>query len=305
MNIEQLRYLVEINKCKSITQASENLHISHQALSASIKALERELNVALLTKNSLGSKLTTDGLELLEISSEFIGALNDFISKRQDTKTEISFCVAADYITINNFLATKIATIPTTSIILKPIFLECTEIPAIFSAIATNNADLGFCARFNTSSTENDSIFDFAYNYPSLEYRYVTRLNIYCEVSPIHPLAYLNEIPLNKLHKYALVFYLPRIPLMIKDELAEVSINKSAPFTKFFEQFNFSLETNFAFYLQTLQNDNAIGITVSGNPNKQQNFLQIPLRPEYYFEIFSIKQKKRELPPILNALYKI
>ena len=48
MRIEQLKYLIEIGHSSSINEAGERLHVSHQAISAAIKALEDVDVVAML-----------------------------------------------------------------------------------------------------------------------------------------------------------------------------------------------------------------------------------------------------------------
>ena len=47
MRIEQLKYLIEIDRSGSINEAAKRLHISHQGISIAIKALEDELGVLL------------------------------------------------------------------------------------------------------------------------------------------------------------------------------------------------------------------------------------------------------------------
>lgn len=61
MRIEQLTYLLAVKESGSITKASEEAFISHQALSKSIRSLEKELGVALLKRSSQGVTLTDAG----------------------------------------------------------------------------------------------------------------------------------------------------------------------------------------------------------------------------------------------------
>ena len=61
MYLEQLEYLLEISKHKSIASASTMVHLTPQALSLSIKRLEEELQVPLLTRTSKGVFLTEEG----------------------------------------------------------------------------------------------------------------------------------------------------------------------------------------------------------------------------------------------------
>lgn len=65
MRIEQLRYLQEIEKYRSLSKASEHLFITQPTLSRSIKALEDELGCELLVRNSSGVQLTAAANNLL------------------------------------------------------------------------------------------------------------------------------------------------------------------------------------------------------------------------------------------------
>jgi len=61
MRLEQLRFLIEIAKSKSLSVASEALHISQQALSLSVKEMEKELGFSLLLRSPRGIRLTEEG----------------------------------------------------------------------------------------------------------------------------------------------------------------------------------------------------------------------------------------------------
>ena len=54
MNIQQLAYIVEIAKCKSISRASEYLFVSQPALSQQIRNLEKELGYRVFRRTSKG-----------------------------------------------------------------------------------------------------------------------------------------------------------------------------------------------------------------------------------------------------------
>lgn len=61
MRIEQMRQLVEIAKYKSLNTASQNMHITQQALSVSVKKMEEELDCKLLSRTTHGVSLTEQG----------------------------------------------------------------------------------------------------------------------------------------------------------------------------------------------------------------------------------------------------
>ena len=67
MNIDQLERFYHSALQKSITAAAEQMNITPQGMSRSIKALEKELDVELLEKKSSGVTLTAKGEELLPL----------------------------------------------------------------------------------------------------------------------------------------------------------------------------------------------------------------------------------------------
>ena len=61
IKLEQLRYLLELNKTESFRQCAERLHCSQPAVSLAIKNLEKELGVELFTRTASSVQLTEAG----------------------------------------------------------------------------------------------------------------------------------------------------------------------------------------------------------------------------------------------------
>lgn len=61
MRMEQLKYVLEIDRCHSMNKASKNLYISQQNLSYAIKTLEKELDITILDRRGQGCLLTEEG----------------------------------------------------------------------------------------------------------------------------------------------------------------------------------------------------------------------------------------------------
>nr|WP_255698791.1 LysR family transcriptional regulator [Yoonia sp. I 8.24] len=64
MNLNGLKYFLEVAKCKSIRRAAERQHIAASAISRQISALEHELDCVLLDRRSDGVTLTEAGVRL-------------------------------------------------------------------------------------------------------------------------------------------------------------------------------------------------------------------------------------------------
>jgi DNA-binding transcriptional LysR family regulator len=81
MRIEQLYYLVEISKHKSITITAEKIHVSQQNLSVAIRNLEKELGVDLLERSHKGVSLTEEGEEFVDKAQEILTKFEELRSQ--------------------------------------------------------------------------------------------------------------------------------------------------------------------------------------------------------------------------------
>lgn len=81
MTIDQLQYFLAISQCRSFTMAANHLYISQPALSKSIAALERELQVQLLVRNTKTVALTPAGEEFARTCQEMMETFRDGLNK--------------------------------------------------------------------------------------------------------------------------------------------------------------------------------------------------------------------------------
>lgn len=77
LRIEQLYYLTELSRYRSLNLAADELHISTQALSASIKNLEIELDTVILERTNRGVSFTEDGEQVLQYAYKTIKGYED------------------------------------------------------------------------------------------------------------------------------------------------------------------------------------------------------------------------------------
>lgn len=76
MELNQLRYFVDTCASGSISQAAENLHISQQGLSSSIRRLETELGYDLFYRKASGIVLTAAGEALRDEARSILGRID-------------------------------------------------------------------------------------------------------------------------------------------------------------------------------------------------------------------------------------
>lgn len=77
MRLEQLYYIAEVAKCKSISIAAENTYISQPAISSSISKLELELGVSLFKRTNQGMIPTEIGEIIIQKSIDIIDQIEE------------------------------------------------------------------------------------------------------------------------------------------------------------------------------------------------------------------------------------
>ena len=85
MTIQQCKYVLEILKRGSFNEASKTLYIAQSSLSASVKALEKELNIKIFERSNNGVCLTSDGAEFVGYASQIVEQ-NNFILEKYKTE---------------------------------------------------------------------------------------------------------------------------------------------------------------------------------------------------------------------------
>lgn len=80
MRLEQLSSFLELARHSSLASASRSLHMTQQALSASIKNMEAELGVTLLRRSARGVALTAEGRQLLAFAADVMPKYRELTS---------------------------------------------------------------------------------------------------------------------------------------------------------------------------------------------------------------------------------
>ena len=73
MNINQLKYVLEVAGSSSMREASTKLYVSQPALSASIHDLEEEIGILIFERTNKGISLTDEGREFLSYVKKAVG----------------------------------------------------------------------------------------------------------------------------------------------------------------------------------------------------------------------------------------
>lgn len=163
MRSEQLEYLCEIAKRKSMNLASSKLYVSQQTLSTAIKNLEKELDTKLLERTYHGVFPTEIGQELIDISQDFLvqlGQLKLKIAAQNNTQLSGELKVAVEP-GINLLIMPKITIhfykfYPQTRCVITVLSRD-----AIKTAIANKEYDIGLVSNYTSreDSVEHAELF--------------------------------------------------------------------------------------------------------------------------------------------------
>lgn len=80
MNIQHLKYAVEVEKTGSITQAAENLYMGQPNLSKAIKELENSVGITIFKRTPKGIEITAKGKTFLSYAKNVLLQINEMES---------------------------------------------------------------------------------------------------------------------------------------------------------------------------------------------------------------------------------
>ena len=86
MDIQHIKYFLEIARCKSFSKAAGNLYVTQPILSRCIKNLEKELGVSLINRSTKSFVLTDAGEVLYAYGGKLVESHQDIYRHVQDIK---------------------------------------------------------------------------------------------------------------------------------------------------------------------------------------------------------------------------
>lgn len=202
MQLQQIKYLVEIAETKSIRKASEKLYVSQQAISQAIKKLENEYNVKLINRSVHGVTLTNEGEHAVEIGKELIDkaqALHDYLISLAETQYNGELVIAS-IPTFHRYLLPKAKI----NFIRHYPQITYTQLALpnqqVIDAVAEKDADIGF---IGVPYQDSIPLLDLP---QSLQFSPINRLTYSVSVSSQSPLNNYHTLSLKGLIDYPLIF---------------------------------------------------------------------------------------------------
>lgn len=211
MNIQHLRYAIEVAQTGSITQAAENLFMGQPNLSKAIRELETSLNIRLFRRSSRGVLPTPEGEEFLQYARSIIAQVDKVESLyRPDRSSQVRFSLYAMpslYVSelFSRFCSRITGAFPNTQLRLS--LKETTRLQVI-DAVADGLCDAGL---FRCRLDEEVALLSLL-NRKELDYKVVDFYHYILLMSKDHPLASAQRITKDMLSLY------PRIALESNQE---------------------------------------------------------------------------------------
>lgn len=202
MRLEQLEYLRTVAKTKSINKASEQLYVSHQAISTALQGLEKELNTQLYTRTNKGVQLTPDGIYVLTAAKQIFEIIND-LNNHFRPKTSIlpcSFSIGATAAIYEQSLTDALIQYYKTYSSI-PLNLITGHGRKIIQQVADRSIDLGLiCHSVYNCRTITSPIPETIQFIPLLSFQYT----MVC--SPASRFAHLDTVSVHQVLEYPVIF---------------------------------------------------------------------------------------------------
>ena len=109
MNFDNIRCFISLAECLNFTRAAKKEHITQTAMSRKISALEKELDVYLVYRDTRQVELTAAGQDFYIRAKEIIHLYDDTVKQVQDIQSdfqsELRIGVGVyDHVLLNQFL---------------------------------------------------------------------------------------------------------------------------------------------------------------------------------------------------------
>ncbi|MBP5600591.1 MAG: LysR family transcriptional regulator [Lachnospiraceae bacterium] len=202
MNINQIRYVLEVAASQSMREAASKLFVSQPALSASIKELEEELEIVIFERTNKGISLTDAGREFMEYAKKVIGQyeiLEDrYLSRNADKER---FSVSTQHY---NFAIKAFTEVIKGANCEKYVFsIHETKTRDVLEDVRSLKSEVGIVS----FSGANESVLKKLFKEYQLEFTPLMRRETYIYVWKDHKFANRKEISIEELSDYPCISF--------------------------------------------------------------------------------------------------
>lgn len=161
MKIDQLKYIVEVAKTRSISLAAKNLHISQAGISKALASFEKEYDVELFRRSKNGTIPTEKGNQIISTAADLLVKVyeleNELRDENRNNRSTIKISATANFFVgiLSDALVKFKKNFPNVDINL---FQE--DAHQIFKDVIENKVDLGFASLYDEVIQESSLNFE-------------------------------------------------------------------------------------------------------------------------------------------------
>ena len=220
MNLQQLKYVEEVEKTRSLTAAAKKLYMGQPNLSKSLRELENELGITLFERTARGVVFTKKGMDFLWYAKSILSQVEQleklYTSSSGGAITMGLSVPRATYIScafsqFSSFLAEEKGSLD--------LRYRETNAISVINDVSDNSSTLGI-VRYEIS---HESYFLNMIKENRLEFEQLWQYPMLVMMDQSHPLAACSEIPYHSLSEYIEIihgdFYMPVLPPETDEEL--------------------------------------------------------------------------------------
>lgn len=97
MTLQQLKYVIEVARSRSINKAAQRLFISQPSLSNALKELEEEVGITIFLRSNQGILITPEGSEFLGYARQVVEQAELLENRYTNTRSQQHFSVSAQH----------------------------------------------------------------------------------------------------------------------------------------------------------------------------------------------------------------
>lgn len=202
MNINQLKYVLEVAGSSSMREASTRLYISQPALSESIRELEEELGILIFERTNKGISLTDEGRDFVSYAKQAVGQyeiLEDRYLARDSGRERFSVSTQHYNFAIKAFTAVIRGMQPE-----KYTFsIHETKTKEVLDDVRSLKSEVGVVS----FSGSNEAVIRKLFREYELEFTPLMRKETYVYVWKDHEFAGRKEISIEELRKYPCISF--------------------------------------------------------------------------------------------------
>lgn len=214
MNLQHLRYIIEVEKTESISKAAENLFMAQPNLSKGIKELEKSIGITIFKRTSRGVKLTDKGAEFMTFAKNIINQI-DTVEKlyQNNTNDKLLLSISVPRASYIADAFTQFAKILDTSSAISINYKETNAMRAI-----TNITDHNFNMGIVRYQERFEKYFHLLFKEKGLKYKNICRFKYVVLISENHKLAKSKSINIADLSQSIEIIhgdpYVPMLPTL-------------------------------------------------------------------------------------------